>query len=99
MCGNYALRRPASDDETSFRSLAVDEKFYIDDYHDLFKTPQEILKRFEALKLVLRKGGFKLTKLVSNVEELADELNENTERNEKQNETKGLSHILDNSFT
>ena len=58
----------------------------MDDYLDSLKTPQELLKLSQALKLLLSKGEFKLTKFVCNVNELADELNGNTEPNEKQNE-------------
>ena len=100
LCANYALRREASDNVTSFRdeTLAVERQFFmylnIEIHPNSLKTPQELLERSQALKRFLSQGGFKLTKFVSNAEELPDELNENTEPNKKQNETRGLSDIL-----
>ena len=95
------MRHTASDNETSFPdatlAVKVKEKFFTDDYLDSLKTPQELLKRSQALKLLLIKGGFKLTKFLCKVKALADELNGNTESNMKENETEGLSDTQGNS--
>ena len=98
-CANYALRRTATDNESTYpdAALAVKEKFYMDDYLESMETSEEVLTRSQALLDLLNKGGFKLRKFVSNVQEIADKRNGNTESCQKQDEAKGFPDTLGNS--
>ena len=75
-CANYALQRTARDHEKEYPDAAktVHEKFYMDDYLDSMESPDEALKRSRDLVKLLSKGGFKLTKFISNVPGLLEEL-------------------------
>ena len=46
----------------------------MDDYLDSIESPDEALKRSRDLVKLLSKGGFKLTKFISNVPNLLEEL-------------------------
>ena len=50
------------------------QKFYMDDYLDSFPEPEQALKLSKDLVELLKLGGFKLTKFVSNVKEIQKEL-------------------------
>ena len=53
---------------------AVLENFYLDDYLDSVESHERALNRSKELMHVLRLSGFKLTKFVSNVPSLADQI-------------------------
>ena len=72
-CANYALQRTASD----FRYLvlpqvkdAVNSNFYVDDYLDSLPDIQTATLYVKQLSELLSKGGFHLTKLLSNRREV-----------------------------
>ena len=71
---NYALQRTASDNAKEYpeAAKAVLENFYMDDYFDSVESPERALIRSRELVHLLHLGGFKLTKFVSNVPDLAD---------------------------
>ena len=73
-CAKYALQRTARDNVSQYPETvkAVLENFYIDDYLDSVQSPERALKRSKELVHLLHLGGFKLTKFVSNVPNLAD---------------------------
>ena len=75
-CANFALQRTARDHEKEYpdAAKAVHEKFYMDDYMDSMESPDEALKRSRDLVKLLSKGGFKLTKFISNVPGLLEDL-------------------------
>ena len=75
-CANYALQRTARDHEKEYidAAKAVHEKFYMDDYLDSMESPDEALRRSRDLVKSLSKGGFKLTKFISKVQGLLEEL-------------------------
>ena len=75
-CANYALQRTARDNVTQYpeATKAVLENFYMDDYLDSVESPERALKRSKELVQLLHLGGFKLTKFVSNVPNLADRI-------------------------
>ena len=74
-CANYALQSTASDNAKEYleAAIAVLENFYMDDYLDSVESLERTL--ISSKKLVhLYLGGFKLTKFVSNVPDLADQI-------------------------
>ena len=75
-CANYALQRtaPANAKEYPEAAKAVLENFYMDDYLDSVESPERALIRSKELVHLLHLGGFKLTKFVSNVPDLADRI-------------------------
>ena len=75
-CANYALQRTAQDNVSQYTEAtkAVLENFYMDDYLDSVESPERALKRSKELAHLLHLGGFKLTKFVSNVPNLADRI-------------------------
>ena len=56
------------------KSLKVLENFYMDDYLDSVESPEKAINRSKELVHLLHLGGFKLTKFVSNVPNLADRI-------------------------
>ena len=75
-CANYALQRTASDNAKQYpeAAKAVLEKFYMDDCLDSVESPERDLIRSKELVHLLHLGVFKLTKFVSNVQDLADRI-------------------------
>ena len=75
-CANYALQRTARDNAKEYpeAAKAVLENFYMDDYLDSVESPERALIRSKELVHLLHLGGFKLTKFVSNVPDLADQI-------------------------
>ena len=75
-CANYALQRTARNNVSQFpeAAKAVLENFYMDEYLDLVESPERALKRSKELVHLLHLGGFKLTKFVSSVPNLADRI-------------------------
>ena len=76
ICANCVLQRTARDNVSQYpeASKAVLENFYMDDYLDSVESPEKALKRSKELVHLLHLGGFKLTKFVSNVPNLADRI-------------------------
>ena len=72
-CANYALQRTARDIAKFYpeATKAVLENFYTDDYLDSVESPERAIKRSKELVHLLHLVGFKLTKFVSNVPNLA----------------------------
>ena len=70
------LQRTAKDNSRQYpdASQAVLEKFSLDDYLDSLDEPEKELKRAKELVELLILGRFKLTKFVSSVPHLLDEL-------------------------
>ena len=68
-CAIYALRRTATDNQSTFSEAAqsVLSNFYMDDYLESRPTAEERTRKAEDLLKLLLLGGFKLTKFVSNV--------------------------------
>ena len=67
-CANYALQRTTDDNCKEFPRAAgsVWNNFYMDDYLESFATSEEATERCQDLVTLLKRGGFKLTKFVSN---------------------------------
>ncbi len=77
-CANYALQRTATDNQLRYpdAARAVYENFYMDDYLDPAETREEAISRSQRLAEMLKLGGFKLTKFVSNDDSLVSDLRE-----------------------
>ena len=75
-CANYALQRTASDNAKEYPEDAksVLENFYMDDNLDSVESPERALIMSKELVHLLHLGGFKLTKFLSNVPDLADQI-------------------------
>ena len=75
-CADYALQRTARDNAKFYpeAAKAVLENFYMDDYLDSVESPENAINRSKELVHLLHLGGFKLTKFVSNVPNLADRI-------------------------
>ena len=75
-CANYTLQRTARDNAKFYpeASKAVLENFYMDDYLDSVESPEKAINRSKELVHLLHLGGFKLTKFVSNIPNLADRI-------------------------
>ena len=75
-CANYALQRTARDNAKFYpeAAKAVLENFYMDDYLDSVESLEKAINRSKELVHLLHLGGFKLTKFVSNVQNLADRI-------------------------
>ena len=70
---SYALRRTTADDREGFsaeRIDAVTRDFYVDDLLTSFDTTSEAVEVTRELQVLVEKGGFQLTKLMSNEREV-----------------------------
>ena len=68
-CANYALQQTARDNRIQVLEAAnrVENKFYMDDHLESSPTVNKATKKAQDLIEMLAKGGFNLTKFVSNV--------------------------------
>ena len=80
-CANYALKRTGSDNKDTFPEAAksVHRNFYMDDYLESSPTVEEASNKAKDLVTLLAKGGFNLTKFVSNINHLGAELQQSGE--------------------
>ena len=72
-CANFALRKCASDKETSYDQetiKTVQNNFYVDDCLRSVPTPEKAIKIISELRHLLSTGGFHLTKFLSNSREV-----------------------------
>ena len=68
-CANFALKQTAKDNQTKFRATTIETVnscFYVDDCLTSAPTAEEAITLLRELCELLAKGGFKLTKWVSN---------------------------------
>ena len=99
-CANYALLRTARDNNSDVpeAAQAVSQKFYMDDYLDSMESPIIVQKKSRDLIELLNRGGFKLTKFISNVpgllEELEDKSVEQAPKEIGASKEESSSHVL-----
>ena len=98
-CANYALQRTPRSNVSQYpeATRAALEKFSMEDYLDSVESPERALKRSKELVLLLHLGGFKLTKFVSNVPNLADRIDgspQSTEPKVIASSKEDSSHVL-----
>jgi len=72
-CTNFALRKVADDNETyasTITVLTVKRNFYVDDCLKSVKGVKEAIQLIKELSMLLKTGGFHLTKYLSNCREV-----------------------------
>ena len=72
-CSNFALKRTAEDGEREFgarAAKALKKNFYVDDALKSVPTEKDAIELIQAVKGMCAKGGFNLTKFVSNSREV-----------------------------
>ena len=52
------------------------ENFYMDDFLELVRTPQEAIEIYQKIREMLSKGGFKLTKWITGDDEVKSQIPE-----------------------
>ena len=77
-CANYALHQVAKynaiDDENLVK--VVQRNFYMDDFLKSVRTLQEAIQLYQKVRKLLIKGGFNLTKWITNDEEVKSQISE-----------------------
>ena len=74
-CCNFALKRTAEDNKGEFSEevvRTVKRNFYVDDCHKSVKSATNAVELIHQLRSILSKGGFRLTKWLSNSSEVLD---------------------------
>ncbi len=78
-CANYALKQTALDNKDSFDSEVVDtvmKNFYVDDCLKSVETEEKGVKLAQDLRSITKKGGFNLTKWISNSRKVMESIPE-----------------------
>ncbi|XP_028406776.1 uncharacterized protein LOC114529218 [Dendronephthya gigantea] len=78
-CANFALKKTAKDNETSFNAKVietVEKNFYVDDCLKSVREEEEAVDLAKKLRELLARGGFKLTKWLSNSRKVVESLPE-----------------------
>ena len=67
-CANYALQQTGRDNKDFYplASKAIERNFYMDGFAKSVDTEEEALELYNQLKTALLKGGFNLTKWITN---------------------------------
>ncbi|WP_204107624.1 hypothetical protein, partial [Streptococcus dysgalactiae] len=85
-CANFALRRTVEDNQTSFSpslAVVVKDNFYVDDCLFSVQIIKEAKLLVKDLGDMLKRGGFHLTKWLSNCLEVVPDLPNNAVRTTK----------------
>jgi hypothetical protein len=93
-CAKFALRRTADDNAKEFDSEIINtvkRNFYVDDCLKSTENEQEAINTAEQLRLLLSKGGFRLTKWLSNSRKVIESVPEL----ERYNSFKEVIHFAD----
>ena len=98
-CANYALQRTARENSSQYPEAteAVLENFCMDNFLDLEYSPERSLNRSKELVHLFHLGGFTLTKYVSNVPNLANQIDgshQSTEPKVIASSKEDWSHVL-----
>ena len=78
-CANFALKKTAEDNKEEFDPVTIEtvqKNFYVDDCLKSVKSEKEAIQLANQLRELLAKGGFRLTKWVSNSREVINSLPE-----------------------
>ena len=78
-CANYALKKTAEDNKEAFDAFTIDtvkRNFYVDDCLRSVETDSQAVHIAGQLRELLSKGGFHLTKWISNSNKLIDSVPE-----------------------
>ena len=104
-CENFALLKTVADNETNYpeAAFAVQQNFYKDDLLISVQSESEAFNLSKQLVAMLKLGGFKLTKFVSNIHGLTNKFNStniDTDELVKDigNESSDASHVLGHKY-
>jgi hypothetical protein len=78
-CASFALRKTAEDYQTEFDPITAEtvrRNFYVDDCLKSLQSDAKAIQLASQLREMLAKGGFRLTKWISNSEEVINALPE-----------------------
>ena len=76
-CANFGLRRTAEDNQQAFSKEAVNsvkDNFYVDDCLKSVSSENKAIVLVDELRQLLSKGGFRLTKWISNSRKVIDSI-------------------------
>ena len=76
-CTTFALRRTASDNKDEYSQLAVNsvsKSFYVDDFLKSLEDESTAINLANELREMLQRGGFRLTKFLSNEQSVIDSI-------------------------
>ena len=78
-CANFIVQKVAHDNKVDFplASESVLNSFYVDDFLKSFQTVEEAINTMTQLVLMLKRGGFNLSKFVTNSNEVFQSKPEN----------------------
>ena len=95
-CANFALRKTAEDHRTLFDShiiRTVQRNFYVDDCLKSVKSDQDAINLVKDLTDLLKTGGFRLTKWLSNSRQVVESIPESERATSVKNLDFGLAPI------
>ena len=78
-CANFALRKTAADNQADFSNEAVrtvDRNFYVDDCLKSVDLEENAIHLSSELSQLLKRGGFRLTKWLSNKRKVVEAVSE-----------------------
>ena len=81
-CANYALQKTADDNKANFAAeivSSVKRNFYVDDCLKSVKSDEDAIRQVRDLTELLKKGGFRLTKWLSNSRTVVESVPESDE--------------------
>ena len=76
---NWVVNKTTKDQTKSYTERAIEsilEQFYIDDFLDAFSIQIEAINICKEISKILKKGGFHLTKFLSNDREILKSLSQ-----------------------
>ena len=95
-CANYALKRTAEDNKEGFHTETtntLERNFYVDDCLKSVETEEKAIHLAKDLRQLLQKGGFRLTKWMSNSRKVLESLPESERATTVKNLDFGNLHI------
>ena len=95
-CSNFALRRTAKENEQQYGkeiTQILERSFYVDDLLKSFPTVNQAVNAIKQLQELCSRGGFNLTKFVSNKEEVINLIPDDKRKSIVRNELVTLGNL------
>ena len=95
-CSNLALRRTAKDNEQQYGkeiTQILERSFYVDDLLKSFPTVKETVHAIKQLQELCSRGGFSLTKFISNKQEVIKSIPDDKRKLNVRNELVTLGNL------
>jgi len=99
-CANYALRRTAEDNKDDFKTEVVQSlsrNFYVDDLLKSLPSINTAIEFIKEVKVLCKRGGFNLTKFLSNSKEVMSSINLEDRKSGASNEDLQLQDLPEDS--